>query len=80
MPYLHDIKIGCPTWIRTMSSDFRGRCVAITPAGICLAEEVGVEPNPRQQDQVFKACRRTNPAASSSIVWHAPTLFSEGYV
>ena len=39
------------------------------PGGVGLAEEVGIEPNPRKQDLVFKASRRTVSAASSSIVW-----------
>ena len=35
-----------------------------------LAEDGGVEPHPISQDLVFKASRRTNPAASSSITWY----------
>lgn len=32
-----------------------------------LAESRGVEPHPRKQDRVFKARRRTNPAALLSV-------------
>ena len=36
---------------------------------LLFAEEGGVEPHPISENRVFKARRRTNPAASSSIVW-----------
>jgi len=32
-----------------------------------MAEDGGVEPHPISENPVFKAGRRTNPAASSSI-------------
>ena len=34
---------------------------------LCLAEDGGVEPHPISENLVFKASRRTIPAASSSI-------------
>ena len=38
-----------------------------------MAEDGGVEPHPISENPVFKAGRRTNPAASSSI------FFGRGY-
>ena len=39
-----------------------------------MAEDGGVEPHPISENPVFKAGRRTNPAASSSIFFLAGTL------
>ena len=42
------------------------RCLTIQPTLQFLAEDGGVEPHPISENLVFKASRRTIPAASSS--------------
>jgi hypothetical protein len=43
-----------------------------------LAEDGGVEPHPISENLVFKASRRTNPAASSSIIFGTPARIRTG--